>query len=215
MPERNGWSASSGACVGAFFACLFLQSACVRARTSAPPSVKVRAHAEPDLVIPDSDAAAHAESEAPEPLSAQKKPSAAVRGRAPTSDPSLPGDLKWPLRGVLYSRFGRNGREVHDGIDLAAPLGTPIKAARGGTVLYAGEQKGYGLIAIIEHANGLTTLYAHNRDLKVTTGQRVREGQVIATVGESGRTTGPHLHFEVRRDGVPVDPLDHLGPIPR
>jgi len=118
------------------------------------------------------------------------------------------------LRGVLYARFGKKGKEPHDGIDLAAPLGTPIKTAGVGTVRYAGEQKGYGLIAIIEHANGLTTLYAHNRDLRVKTGQQVREGQVIATVGESGRTTGPHLHFEVRKDGVPVDPLGHLGALP-
>ncbi len=133
------------------------------------------------------------------------------KGRRPSRDPTLQGDLNWPLRGVLYARFGKKGKEAHDGIDLAAPLGTPIKTAGGGTVRYAGEQKGYGLIAIIEHANGLTTLYAHNRDLRVKTGQQVREGQVIATVGESGRTTGPHLHFEVRKDGIPVDPLGHLG----
>jgi len=136
-------------------------------------------------------------------------------GKGPSRDPNLRGDLEWPLRGVLYARFGRKGKEAHDGIDLAAPLGTPIKAAQPGKVLYAGDQKGYGLIAIIEHSNGLTTMYAHNRDLRVKTGQQVRDGQVIATVGESGRTTGPHLHFEVRKDGVPVDPLDHLGPVPR
>ncbi len=260
MSGRSGWSASFGAGAGSFFACLLLQGACVRARTSALPSDQPRAHVEPDLigrhhtvapgetlfrlaqaygisaealaaangiqdpralavgqdlVIPDTDSADHWKREAPELRSAQSKPSSVLRGRAPTSDPSVRGELQWPLRGVLYSRFGRKGREVHDGIDLAAPLGTPIKAASAGTVLYAGEQKGYGLIAIIEHANGLSTLYAHNRDVRVRTGQQVREGQVIATVGESGRTTGPHLHFEVRRDGLPVDPLDHLGPIPR
>jgi murein DD-endopeptidase MepM/ murein hydrolase activator NlpD len=146
---------------------------------------------------------------------ARRLPSIAERGKGPSRDPHVQGDLEWPLRGVLYSRFGRRGKESHDGIDLAAPAGTPIKTAQAGTVLYAGEQKGYGLIAIVEHPNGLTTLYAHNRDLRVATGQRVREGQVIATVGESGRTTGPHLHFEVRKDGVPVDPLDHLGAIPQ
>ena len=125
------------------------------------------------------------------------------------------GDLQWPLRGVLYARFGRRGREAHDGIDLAAPVGTSVRTAATGKVIYAGEQKGYGLIAIIEHPNGLTTVYAHNHELRVKTGQEVREGQVIASVGESGRTTGPHLHFEVRREGIPVDPLTHLGPIPR
>jgi murein DD-endopeptidase MepM/ murein hydrolase activator NlpD len=121
--------------------------------------------------------------------------------------------LAWPVRGVLYARFGRKGKEPHDGVDLAAPLGTPIQTAAAGTVLYAGEQKGYGLIAIVEHPDGLVTLYAHNRDLRVKTGQRVRDGQVIATVGESGRTSGPHLHFEVRSDGRPVDPLLYLQPL--
>jgi lipoprotein NlpD len=135
-------------------------------------------------------------------------------GKGATRDRNYRGDLDWPLRGVLYARFGKRGKEVHDGIDLAAPRGTPIKTAQEGTVIYAGEQKGYGLITIVAHQNGLVTLYAHNSDLRVKTGQHVRRGQVIATVGESGRTTGPHLHFEVRKDGVPVDPLDHLGPLP-
>jgi murein DD-endopeptidase MepM/ murein hydrolase activator NlpD len=170
-----------------------------------------------DLIIPDPESGAPAEPEPPAmPVNKEKeRPASLVRGRGASTDPRLRGDLEWPLRGVLYTRFGRKGRDVHDGIDLAAPLGTPIRAARSGTVIYAGEQRGYGLIAIIEHANGLTTLYAHNRELKVKTGQRVSDGQVIATVGESGRTTGPHLHFEVRKEGVPVDPLDHLGAIPR
>jgi len=124
------------------------------------------------------------------------------------------GELTWPLRGVLYARFGKKGKEPHDGIDLAAPAGTPVKTAAPGTVLFAGDQKGYGLIVIVEHDGGLITLYAHNRDLRVKTGQRVRAGQVVATVGDSGRTSGPHLHFEVRKNGVPVDPLEHLGPVP-
>ncbi len=124
------------------------------------------------------------------------------------------GVLAWPLRGVLYAKFGRKGNDPHDGIDLSAPAGAPVKAAAPGSVLYAGEQKGYGLIVIVEHANALITLYAHNRDLRVKTGQKVRDGQVVATVGDSGRTSGPHLHFEVRKDGQPVDPLDYLGPVP-
>jgi len=124
------------------------------------------------------------------------------------------GDLQWPVRGVLYARFGRKGGEPHDGIDLAAPAGTPVKTAGEGTVLYAGEQPGYGKIVIVEHPGGLITLYAHNRDLRVKAGQKVRPEQVVATVGESGRTSGPHLHFEVRKGGTPVDPLEHLGPIP-
>jgi murein DD-endopeptidase MepM/ murein hydrolase activator NlpD len=122
--------------------------------------------------------------------------------------------LDWPLRGVLYARFGKKGREPHDGIDLAAPAGTPVKTAQEGSVLYAGEQRGYGLIVIIQHSEHLITLYAHNRDLRVRTGQKVRRGQVIATVGESGKTSGPQLHLEVRVGGKPVDPLDYLGPLP-
>jgi murein DD-endopeptidase MepM/ murein hydrolase activator NlpD len=124
------------------------------------------------------------------------------------------GVLEWPLRGVLYARFGKKGKEAHDGIDLAAPAGQPVKTAAPGSVIFAGEQKGYGLIVIVEHEGGLITLYAHNRDLRVKTGQKVRAGQVVATVGDSGRTSGPHLHFEVRKDGVPVDPLDFLGAVP-
>lgn len=130
------------------------------------------------------------------------------------SGPATKGLLDWPLKGVLYGRFGKKGREPHDGIDLAAPEGTPVRTAQAGTVLYAGEQRGYGLIAIVQHEGGLITLYAQNKDLRVTTGQKVRRGQVIATVGQSGRTSGPHLHFEVRVDGKPVDPLDYLGSLP-
>ncbi|HEY1418501.1 MAG TPA: M23 family metallopeptidase, partial [Myxococcaceae bacterium] len=137
---------------------------------------------------------------------AAKAPVASVRRSS--------GPLSWPLRGVLYARFGRKGRSPHDGIDLAAPAGTPVRTAAEGAVLFAGPQQGYGLLVIIEHPHGLVTVYAHNRDLRVRTGQQIREGQVIATVGESGKTSGPHLHFEVRQDGAPVDPLDFLGPPP-
>jgi murein DD-endopeptidase MepM/ murein hydrolase activator NlpD len=138
-------------------------------------------------------------------------------GRASPATPrtaARPGTLQWPLRGVLYARFGRKGKTPHDGIDLSAPAGTPVRTAGEGTVLFAGPQQGYGLLVIVEHARGLVTVYAHNRDLRVRTGQGLREGQVIATVGESGKTSGPHLHFEVRQDGEPVDPLPLLGPPP-
>ncbi len=137
-----------------------------------------------------------------------------VLGAMPPSQVAKVGKLQWPLRGVLYARFGRKGRSPHDGIDLAAPAGTPVRTAGEGSVLFAGPQQGYGLLVIIEHVHGLVTVYAHNRDLRVRTGQQVREGQVIATVGESGKTSGPHLHFEVRQDGAPVDPLELLGPPP-
>jgi murein DD-endopeptidase MepM/ murein hydrolase activator NlpD len=143
--------------------------------------------------------------------SVEPEPPAPVAG-GPTAPSS--GELDWPLRGVLYAHFGKKGNEPHDGIDLAAPTGTPVKTAGAGRVIYAGEQRGYGLIVIIEHTNGLVTVYAHNRDLRVKSGQVVRTSQVVATVGESGRTSGPHLHFEVRKDGTPMDPLRYLGPPP-
>lgn len=159
----------------------------------------------PEFDAPEPEPVARPHTSSPEP---EKKPPKVVRVGKGT------GVLQWPLRGVLYARFGKKGKEPHDGVDLAAPAGQPVKTAAAGTVLFAGDQKGYGLIVIVEHEGGLITLYAHNRDLRVKTGQKIREGQVVATVGDSGRTSGPHLHFEVRKDGVPVDPLDLLGPVP-
>jgi lipoprotein NlpD len=148
------------------------------------------------------------------PASSATPPGPQVRGAPARPVPQTKGMLDWPLRGVLYARFGKKGREPHDGIDLAVPAGTPIKTAQAGEVLYAGEQRGYGLIVIVRHSEQLITLYAHCRDLRVRTGQKVRREQVIATVGESGKTSGPQLHFEVRWEGRPVDPLDYLGPLP-
>jgi murein DD-endopeptidase MepM/ murein hydrolase activator NlpD len=141
-------------------------------------------------------------------------PRSSARSTPPPRPVARAGTLEWPLRGVLYARFGRKGKAPHDGIDLSAPAGTPVKTAGEGKVLFAGPQQGYGLLVIVEHAHGLVSVYAHNRDLRVRTGQALREGQVIATVGESGKTSGPHLHFEVRQDGDPVDPLPLLGPPP-
>lgn len=170
------------------------------------------------LVIPGATGARAVEAapDSPEPSPTRALTEAELREKRPKAvQVGRPqGTLDWPLRGVLYARFGRKGKEAHDGIDLAAPAGTPVRTAGAGAVLYAGEQKGYGLIVIVEHGSGLITLYAHNRDLRVKTGQQVRQGQVVATVGDSGRTSGPHLHFEVREKGVPVDPLLHLGPVP-
>ena len=125
--------------------------------------------------------------------------------------------LAWPLRGVIYARYGMHAGEAasgnHEGLDLAAPEGTPIAAAAAGRVLYAGEQPGYGTLVILEHPEGLVTLDAHNRENLVKDGQRVLQGQIIARVGQSGRTSGPHCHFEVRRGPTPVDPL-RLLPAP-
>jgi len=120
---------------------------------------------------------------------------------------ALKAKLGWPLKGVLYGRYGvRSGRR-HDGIDLSAPEGTPIGAAAAGAVIYAGEQNGYGSIIILRHEAGLVTLYAHCSALLVEEGAQVKAGQAIARVGQTGRSTGPHLHFEVREGTRPRNPL--------
>jgi lipoprotein NlpD len=118
--------------------------------------------------------------------------------------------LRWPLKGVLYSRYGVRQGQRHDGIDIAAPEGTAVGAAEAGTVLYAGQQSGYGSIVILRHERGLLTLYAHASALLVHQGELVAAGQPIARVGQSGRTTGPHLHFEVREGTRPRNPLLYL-----
>lgn len=118
--------------------------------------------------------------------------------------------LGWPLKGVLYGRYGVRAGQRHDGIDIAAPEGTQVLAAAAGTVIYAGEQSGYGAIVILRHESGLVTLYAHNSRLLVDEGAHVRRGEPIARVGQTGRTTGPHLHFEVREGTRPRNPLLYL-----
>jgi murein DD-endopeptidase MepM/ murein hydrolase activator NlpD len=115
--------------------------------------------------------------------------------------------LAWPLKGVLYGRYGTRSGRRHDGIDLSAPEGTRIGAAAPGEVIYAGEQSGYGSIVILRHQGGLVTLYAHCSALLVEEGNTVRTGQAIARVGRTGRSSGPHLHFEVREGTRPRNPL--------
>jgi murein DD-endopeptidase MepM/ murein hydrolase activator NlpD len=117
----------------------------------------------------------------------------------------------WPVTGTVSSGFGmRNGRR-HTGLDIRAPSGTPVQAARAGTVAYAGAGfRGYGNLVILDHGDGDRTYYAHNRKILVREGQAVGQGEVIAQVGRTGRTTGPHLHFEIRRGNRILDPRDHL-----
>ncbi|MBN4069545.1 M23 family metallopeptidase, partial [bacterium AH-315-G05] len=104
-------------------------------------------------------------------------------------------------------RWGRR----HEGIDIAAPIGTPIIAADGGVVTFAGRRGAYGKLVIINHENGFQTYYAHCNGFNVKVGERVHKGQKIATVGNTGRSTGPHVHFEVRKNGVPVNPLSFVN----
>lgn len=120
------------------------------------------------------------------------------------SDASTSSPFGWRMHPILgYRRF-------HAGLDFAASYGSKIRAADSGTVIFAGWYGGYGRAVIIDHGNGITTLYGHTSELYVTEGQAVERGQAIAAVGSTGFSTGPHLHFEVRRNGTPVDPANYL-----
>jgi murein DD-endopeptidase MepM/ murein hydrolase activator NlpD len=132
---------------------------------------------------------------------------------APDPDPSMlkrVEGLSWPSRGTLTSRFGWRYRRHHNGIDVAAPWGTPIHAARDGMVVFSGWFAGYGKVVFIAHGDGVVTVYGHASKLLVNVGDQVKQGQVIANVGCTGVCTGSHLHFEVRVDDRPVDPLKFL-----
>jgi murein DD-endopeptidase MepM/ murein hydrolase activator NlpD len=121
--------------------------------------------------------------------------------------------FRWPARGRVIAGFGSkpNGTQ-NDGINLAVPEGTPIKAADDGVVAYAGnELKGYGNLVLIRHSNGYVSAYAHARELLVKRGDTIKRGQVIAHAGQTGNVTSPQLHFEIRKGSTPVDPTQFLG----
>lgn len=120
------------------------------------------------------------------------------------------GRFSFPAWGTLTSRFGYRGREFHEGIDLAMPWGSNVYAADGGVVEFTGWAGGYGKLVIINHQNGYQTYYGHLSRILVSPGQKVAKGQLIAKSGSTGRSTGPHLHFEVRKNGVPQNPLRYL-----
>ncbi|MGH7826302.1 MAG: M23 family metallopeptidase [Candidatus Binatia bacterium] len=116
----------------------------------------------------------------------------------------------WPVSGTVNSRFGLRGTTVHDGIDIAAPEGTPIRAVEAGEIIYSDQLRGYGNLVIVRHAGGFASVYAHNQVNLVREGQTVSRGEIIAKVGSTGRVTGPHLHFEIRKNNVAQDPLLHF-----
>jgi murein DD-endopeptidase MepM/ murein hydrolase activator NlpD len=140
---------------------------------------------------------------------------ASIRGRlaaaqsASDTTPSAAG-LIWPVNGPVVSPFGYRWGRLHAGIDIAVPYGTPIHAAAAGTVVLAGWVSGYGNYTCIDHGGGLATCYAHQSSYAVSQGAAVGQGQVIGYVGCTGHCFGPHLHFEVRINGTPVDPLGYL-----
>lgn len=117
-------------------------------------------------------------------------------------------DFLWPVRqATISSGFGMRRGRVHEGIDLKAPKGSPVRAAASGRVVYASWMRGYGRILVLYHGDGISTVYAHNQQHLVSAGDWVQQGQEIAKLGDSGHTTGAHLHFEVRKDGRAVNPL--------
>ena len=123
---------------------------------------------------------------------------------------SLPAG--WPIRyGRVSSLFGPRWGRMHKGIDLAAPIGTPVYAVESGVVTRSKYVHGYGNLVEIKHSDMYITRYGHNSKRLVKAGQKVRKGQVIALVGSTGRSTGPHVHFEVRQNGTAINPVRFLG----
>lgn len=136
----------------------------------------------------------------------------AASDHAPSISTDGPIGFDWPVDSARMTRgFLPNKRRPHLGIDLAAPRGTPILAAQAGTVIYTGREfKGYGKMVLIESGNGWATLYAHFDKILVSEGQTVRRGEIVGAMGRTGRATGVHLHFEIRKDRGPIDPLPLL-----
>jgi murein DD-endopeptidase MepM/ murein hydrolase activator NlpD len=142
-------------------------------------------------------------------LAAAIRDAQAGTGSTGTGTPSAAG-LIWPVNGPVTSGFGMRWGRMHEGIDISASTGTPIWAAAAGTVIYAGWLGGYGNLVVVDHGSGLATAYAHASAILVAVGQGVTQGETVALVGSTGHSTGPHLHFEVRVNGVAVDPLLYL-----
>lgn len=133
-----------------------------------------------------------------------------------TSACSLP---RWPVDAPMTSPYGLRflglNPDVHKGVDLAVPVGTPVTAIKSGTVEFAGEMRGYGLVVMLRHGPTVRSVYAHLSRLDVRKGDRVDGRQVIGLSGQSGNASGPHLHFEVQRWGRHEDPVSLLGEPPR
>jgi murein DD-endopeptidase MepM/ murein hydrolase activator NlpD len=160
---------------------------------------------------PPTSAAAKAPTETQAPAAKAPAPtttSGPTSTSKPTPTPSF--SLAWPVSGPITSPFGPRWGTHHDGIDIAVNLGTPIHAAASGTIIYCGQISGYGNVDMIDHHNGFVTLYAHQSQLNCTMGQSVSTGQVVGYSGNTGHSTGPHLHFEVRYNSVAVDPMRYL-----
>ena len=150
-------------------------------------------------------------------LSELQAASAQVTNQLQGSGPAPAGPIRqggggyiWPVNGPVVSPFGQRWGRLHAGVDIAAPAGTPIRAAASGSVAMAGWMGGYGQYTCIQHGGGVATCYAHQSSIGVSVGQSVKQGQVIGAVGCTGHCFGDHLHFEVRIGGSPVDPMGYL-----
>lgn len=119
-------------------------------------------------------------------------------------------DLIVPVQGIVTSEFGNRNGMVHKGVDISTSIGEPVYAVLNGTVAFAGTQRGYGNVIILEHKSYVMTIYAHNETNLVRLSEKVKQGQPIATIGETGTTSGPHLHFEYRVKGKAINPRDIL-----
>lgn len=187
------------------------------------PSAEAHLKVGQRLVIPGSDTAAtntqrasatHPGASAP--MRPAGTPGSPPPPRLALAVPDFDGDappLGWPAEGPVVSTFGHRRSGWHGGIDIKAPLGTPVQAAAAGVVVTAGVETRYGLVVKIEHKAGFMTVYAHNDVNLVEVGDRVDAGDLIALVGNTGRATTYHVHFEVRRDGLAYNPL-YLLPMP-
>ena len=177
---------------------------------------------QPAATAPEPVASAPAMTAVPRPIAVLPLSKPARREREPSTadrhepSPSAPmvaaAAYLWPVQGPIARAFGAepSGRRS-DGLDITAPEGAPVLAAEAGIVAYAGSEiQAYGNMLLIEHADGFTTVYAYNRDLLVRAGDRVRRGEVVATVGRSGGMAEPRLHFQLRAGDVPLDPTPYL-----
>lgn len=138
-------------------------------------------------------------------------PQAAAPSTAPADQGS--GEFGWPLRGRLISGYGlKPDGQKNEGLNIAAPMGTSVFASRAGTVAYAGnELRGFGSMVLVRHTGGMFSVYAHLDQISVSKGATVTKGQVVGTVGQSGGMTEPQLHFEIRQNSTPQDPMRYLG----
>ena len=173
------------------------------ANPNAPSSVKREGLAPPP----------GAQGEAPRSAAPAGEPTPLSKASQSVTVPATPpARMIWPVNGKVVSSYGTSGGQKNDGIDIAAPKGTPVKAAEGGKVVYAGgEVARMGNLLLIEHSGGYITAYGNNEELLVKKGDTVKKGQTIAKVGNSGGSANPQLHFEVRRSGKTIDPTTVLG----